>query len=69
MVSRLRYSLLRRVADGCSDDCKKKKLKCVPTENNSCERCMAGGLACTFATTTIHVKDKDKPEEYVPFTR
>ncbi|KAJ4011864.1 hypothetical protein NW752_004261 [Fusarium irregulare] len=45
------------------DDCKKKKLKCVPTENNSCERCMAGGLACTFATTTIHVKDKDKPEE------
>ena len=26
---------------------------------------MAGGLACTFATTTIHVKDKDKPEEYV----
>ncbi|RFN52374.1 activator of stress protein 1 [Fusarium flagelliforme] len=45
------------------DDCKKKKLKCVPTENNSCERCMAGGLACTFATTTIHVKDKDKPED------
>ncbi|CAG7562619.1 unnamed protein product [Fusarium equiseti] len=28
-----------------------------------CERCMAGGLACTFATTTIHVKDKDKPDD------
>ncbi|KAJ4114744.1 hypothetical protein NW768_011298 [Fusarium equiseti] len=48
------------------DDCKKKKLKCVPTGNNSCERCIAGGLACTFATTTIHVKDKDKPDEQHP---
>ncbi|KAJ4244987.1 hypothetical protein NW762_014193 [Fusarium torreyae] len=46
------------------DDCKKKKLKCIPSEDNSCERCISGGLTCTFATSAVQVS-KEKPEEYV----
>ncbi|KAM0345679.1 hypothetical protein ACHAPU_006334 [Fusarium lateritium] len=44
------------------DDCKKKKLKCRPSQDNSCERCITNGLACTFATSTIQ-SVKDKPED------
>ncbi|KAK2676938.1 Zn(2)-C6 fungal-type DNA-binding domain [Fusarium oxysporum f. sp. vasinfectum] len=40
------------------DDCKKKKLKCIPSEDNTCERCIAGGLTCTFATSTQATKEK-----------
>ncbi|KAF5686679.1 hypothetical protein FDENT_5682 [Fusarium denticulatum] len=40
------------------DDCKKKKLKCIPSEDNACERCIAGGLTCTFATSTQATKEK-----------
>ncbi|KAF5563799.1 hypothetical protein FPHYL_4996, partial [Fusarium phyllophilum] len=40
------------------DDCKKKKLKCIPSEDNVCERCIAGGLTCTFATSTQAAKEK-----------
>ncbi|KAF6525429.1 hypothetical protein HZS61_011224 [Fusarium oxysporum f. sp. conglutinans] len=43
-------------------DCKKKKLKCIPSDDNSCERCIAGGLTCTFATSAAQVA-KAKPEE------
>ncbi|KAI6762587.1 hypothetical protein HG530_008567 [Fusarium avenaceum] len=43
------------------DDCKKKKLKCIPSQDSSCERCIAGGLVCTFATSTQTVKEK--PDE------
>ncbi|KAF4995937.1 hypothetical protein FGRMN_4791 [Fusarium graminum] len=46
----------------CSDDCKKKKLKCIPSQKSSCERCIASGLACTFATSTIQLA-KEKPDE------
>ncbi|KAF5657705.1 hypothetical protein FHETE_10267 [Fusarium heterosporum] len=48
----------------CSDDCKKKKLKCIPSQDDSCERCSASGLACTFATSTIQLV-KEKPDECV----
>ncbi|KAL2672521.1 hypothetical protein Neosp_013233 [[Neocosmospora] mangrovei] len=31
------------------DECKKRKLKCIPSGDSNCERCIAGGLACVFA--------------------
>ncbi|KAM0374557.1 hypothetical protein ACHAPY_008176 [Fusarium culmorum] len=46
------------------DDCKKKKLKCIPTADDSnCERCVSGGLSCTFGTTTVQLP-KDRSEKY-----
>ncbi|KAM0237835.1 hypothetical protein ACHAP5_008904 [Fusarium lateritium] len=44
------------------DECKKKKLKCIPSQDNSCQRCIAGVLDCTFATSTIQLA-KEKPDE------
>ncbi|KAK6706746.1 hypothetical protein SNK04_007765 [Fusarium graminearum] len=46
------------------DDCKKKKLKCIPTaDDKNCERCVSGGLSCTFGTTTVQLP-KDRSEKY-----
>ncbi|SCB65057.1 unnamed protein product [Fusarium graminearum] len=46
------------------DDCKKKKLKCIPTaDDRNCERCVSGGLSCTFGTTTVQLP-KDRSEKY-----
>lgn len=51
-------------ADSSSDDCKKKKLKCIPTaDDRNCERCVSGGLSCTFGTTTVQLP-KDRSEKY-----
>ncbi|GKU23035.1 unnamed protein product [Fusarium langsethiae] len=47
------------------DDCKRKKLKCIPTaDNNNCERCISGGLVCTLGTTTVQ-PPKDKSDKYI----
>ncbi|PHH91912.1 hypothetical protein CDD83_9779 [Cordyceps sp. RAO-2017] len=33
------------------DECKKRKLKCIPvSDGGGCERCIAGGLACAYAS-------------------
>ncbi|PFH56835.1 hypothetical protein XA68_15927 [Ophiocordyceps unilateralis] len=32
------------------DECKKRKLKCIPAGDAGCERCIAGGLACAYAS-------------------
>ncbi|KAM4057367.1 fungal specific transcription factor [Hirsutella rhossiliensis] len=32
------------------DECKKRKLKCIPAGDGGCERCIAGGLACAYAS-------------------
>ncbi|ODA79178.1 hypothetical protein RJ55_04770 [Drechmeria coniospora] len=37
----------RYTAVACNE-CKKKKLKCLPTEGLTCERCLHAGLACVF---------------------
>ncbi|KAG8411021.1 hypothetical protein J3459_022531 [Metarhizium acridum] len=34
------------------NECKKKKLKCIPVNGSSCERCTAGGVNCVFAAVT-----------------
>ncbi|KHN93830.1 Casein kinase II, regulatory subunit [Metarhizium album ARSEF 1941] len=34
------------------NECKKKKLKCIPVNGSSCERCLAGGVTCVFAAVT-----------------
>ncbi|KAF4506527.1 hypothetical protein G6O67_006603 [Ophiocordyceps sinensis] len=32
------------------DECKKRKLKCIPAGHGGCERCIGGGLACAYAS-------------------
>ncbi|PHH75932.1 hypothetical protein CDD80_1928 [Ophiocordyceps camponoti-rufipedis] len=32
------------------DECKKRKLKCIPAGDAGCERCIAGGLVCAYAS-------------------
>lgn len=34
----------------CSNECKKRKLKCIPTGDDTCQRCIAGGIACVFGS-------------------
>ncbi|KAK7403062.1 hypothetical protein QQX98_011173 [Neonectria punicea] len=31
------------------DECKKRKLKCIPVDDSSCQRCIDGGLGCVYA--------------------
>ncbi|KAJ9415696.1 hypothetical protein QL093DRAFT_2460539 [Fusarium oxysporum] len=48
------------------DGCKKKKIKCIPSEDNSCERCITGGLMCSVATNTGQVaKEEPDRSQYV----
>ncbi|KAL6925386.1 hypothetical protein FSST1_002660 [Fusarium sambucinum] len=47
------------------DDCKRKKLKCIPTADNSnCERCISGGMVCTLGTATVQ-PPKEKSDKYI----
>ncbi|GJN78146.1 hypothetical protein PLIIFM63780_001639 [Purpureocillium lilacinum] len=32
------------------NECKKRKLKCIPTGDDNCQRCIAGGIACVFGS-------------------
>ncbi|KAH7110169.1 fungal-specific transcription factor domain-containing protein [Dactylonectria macrodidyma] len=41
------------------DECKKRKLKCIPAGDSKCERCVSTGLTCVFASRSSRaVKDK-----------
>lgn len=42
------HGIGRPPADARSNECKKRKLKCIPT-GDECQRCIAGGVACVFA--------------------
>ncbi|KID82884.1 Casein kinase II, regulatory subunit [Metarhizium guizhouense ARSEF 977] len=46
------------------NECKKKKLKCIPVNGSSCERCIAGGVHCVFAAVTPQ-SSKKKEERWV----
>lgn len=37
-----------------SDECKKRKLKCIPVDESSCQRCIDGGLSCVYAQGASH---------------
>ncbi|KJZ75171.1 hypothetical protein HIM_05365 [Hirsutella minnesotensis 3608] len=34
------------------DECKKRKLKCIPAGDGGCERCVTGGQVCAYASGT-----------------
>ncbi|KAH6954081.1 hypothetical protein BKA56DRAFT_603857 [Ilyonectria sp. MPI-CAGE-AT-0026] len=41
------------------DECKKRKLKCIPAGDSKCVRCISTGLTCVFASRSSRaVKDK-----------
>ncbi|KPM38523.1 hypothetical protein AK830_g8060 [Neonectria ditissima] len=43
------------------DECKKRKLKCIPVDDTSCQRCVDGGLQCVYAHGASQAA-KDKNE-------
>ncbi|KAF4465340.1 activator of stress 1 [Fusarium albosuccineum] len=45
------------------DECKKRKLKCIPTDDANCERCVAGGLACAFASAPAPAPKENKQDD------
>ncbi|KAH7000337.1 putative fungal-specific transcription factor [Ilyonectria destructans] len=42
------------------DECKKRKLKCIPVDDSSCQRCIDGGLICVYAHGSSHAKEKNE---------
>ncbi|KAH6955610.1 fungal-specific transcription factor domain-containing protein [Ilyonectria sp. MPI-CAGE-AT-0026] len=47
------------------DECKKRKLKCIPAGDSKCERCISTGLTCVFASRSSRaVKDKHVDQQF-----
>ncbi|KJK90489.1 hypothetical protein H633G_05668 [Metarhizium anisopliae BRIP 53284] len=46
------------------NECKKKKLKCIPVNGSSCERCIAGGVHCVFAAVTPQSSKKKEESNH-----
>ncbi|KAH7144400.1 fungal-specific transcription factor domain-containing protein [Dactylonectria estremocensis] len=45
------------------DECKKRKLKCIPVDDSSCQRCIDGGLVCVYAHGTSQTKEKNESQQ------
>ncbi|CAK7208157.1 hypothetical protein SCUCBS95973_000006 [Sporothrix curviconia] len=45
------------------DECKKKKLKCIPTEETACQRCVVEELACVYAPCSRQTSKNDRSQE------
>ncbi|KAI5457645.1 fungal-specific transcription factor domain-containing protein [Mariannaea sp. PMI_226] len=42
------------------DECKKRKLKCIPVDESGCQRCIDGGLTCVYVPGANHPPAKEK---------